>query len=200
MQINLNLGEEIEIPKPPVKKKRGRQIDFCPDNCTIVDIETTGLAPYRDEIIEISAIRVRGGLAGKTFSSLIKIEGSLNHFIINLTGITPDMLKDAPDIKTVLKDFLEFVQDDIIVGHNIKFDLGFIQQNLKVHLDEVLPNDFSDTVALSRKTYKLNSYKLSNIAKHLNIDTRGAHRGLKDCQMTYQILCDIKKRNQTKGL
>lgn len=196
MQLNLSFEENIEPLKPPaVKKSRGKFLQFLPDNCVIVDIETTGLTPRFNEIIEISAIKVQNNKAVDTFSSLIKPSGDISTFITNLTGISKDMVKDCDDIKKVLEDFCSFVGDEPIVGHNIKFDLTFINTEMKKHFDTRLTNDFCDTLYFARKVYKnLKSHKLSTIARHLNIDTKGAHRGLKDCQMTFSIFLDMKKK------
>lgn len=195
MQLNLSFEENIKIPKPPVPKKpKGKVVDIMPSDFCVVDIETTGFSAGYDEIIEISAIRVRGLKRVADFSMLIKPKRAPNSFIVNLTGITPSMLNNQPDIKTVLKSFREFVQNDIIVGHNVKFDANFLHREMKTNFDENLSNDLVDTVTLAKKTYKLESYKLSNIAKHLNIDTKDAHRGLKDCEMTYLIYLDMKNK------
>ena len=195
MQLNLNLGENIEIPKPKAPKKpKGKMLELMPDDFCVVDIETTGFSIGYDEIIEISAIKVRNMARIADFSMLIKPNRPLNFFIQNLTGISQNMLKNQPGIKTVLKKFREFVSDDIILGHNVKFDAGFLHRELKINFDENLSNDLIDTLFFAKKYYRLENYKLSTIAQHLNIDTKGAHRGLKDCEMTYLIYCDMKNQ------
>ena len=99
-----------------------------------------------------------------------------------------------PDIKEVLKKFKEFTGEDIIVGHNVRFDANFLHREMKINFDENLSNNLVDTVSLAKKAYRLENYKLSTIAHHLNIDTKGAHRGLKDCEMTYLIYLDMLKK------
>lgn len=192
MQLNLSFEENIEIPKKPLPKKpRGKIIEFMPSDFCIVDIETTGFSLTGDEIIELSAIKVRNMERVTDFSMLVNPKKQINSFIENLTGITNAMVKNQPDIKIVLKKFRDFIQDDIILGHNIRFDAGFIHREMNINFDENFSNNLVDTVALAKKAYKLENYKLSTIAKHLNIDTKGAHRGLKDCEMTYLIYKDI---------
>lgn len=195
MQLNLSFSENIEIPKTTVRRKpRGRMLDIMPLNFCVVDIETTGFNLTSDEIIEISAIKVRGLKRAADFSMLINPKCAISAFISNLTGILPSMLENQPDIKEVLKKFKEFTGEDIIVGHNVRFDANFLHREMKINFDENLSNNLVDTVSLAKKAYRLENYKLSTIAHHLNIDTKGAHRGLKDCEMTYLIYLDMLKK------
>lgn len=192
MQLNLDFRENIEIPKTP--KPKGKLIEVMPNDFCIVDIETTGFSLASDEIIELSAIKVRNLKRVENFSMLINPRKNISSFITGLTGISNAMVRNQPDIKIVLKKFKDFIQNDIILGHNVRFDAGFIHREMKINFNENFSNDLVDTVALAKKTYRLENYKLSTIAKHLNIDTKGAHRGLKDCEMTYLIYKDIKNR------
>ncbi len=164
---------------------------------TIVDIETTGLSPLRDEIIELSALKVRQNRIVDKFSSLVKPSGIINSFISSLTGITNDMVKEAPDLKNTLLSFRQFLADDCIVGHNVNFDYRFLQHNIEKHLGESLRNGKQDTVKLARKFCpNLPSYKLSNLAKHFNIDIEGHHRALKDCEITYDVYYKIQEQQE----
>ncbi len=161
---------------------------------TIVDIETTGLSPTANEIIEISALKVRGNKIVEKFSTLVKPNGLINSYISSLTGITNSMVKDAPDIKSVLPKFQNFLSSDCILGHNINFDLRFIQHNLAKHCELSLENSSMDTVRLARKYCpNLGSYKLANLAAHFDIDAKGHHRALKDCEMTFDVYNKIRE-------
>ena len=168
---------------------------------TIVDIETTGLSPLRDEIIEISALKVREHIVVDKFSTLTKPAALISPFISALTGITNEMVKDAPEIKSILLSFKDFLANDCIVGHNINFDYRFLHHNLEKYFGTGLDNDRLDTVKLARKFCPdLPSYKLSSLAKHFDINTEGHHRALKDCEMTYNLYnkiieqCDMQKQ------
>ena len=97
-------------------------IAFLPDY-TVVDIETTGMAGDLAKIIEISAIRVRNHECAADFSMLVNPHQKLSYFIQNLTGITDEMLADAEDIDYVLSAFQDFLGSDVIVGHNVHFDM-----------------------------------------------------------------------------
>lgn len=174
------------------------------EDYTIVDIETTGLSPINNEIIELSAIKVRSNKVVEKFTTLVKPNGRINAYITDLTGITNEMVKTAPDITKILPEFCNFLQNDCIVGHNINFDLRFIQHNLEKHFETALKNPSQDTVKLARKYCpKLGSYKLANLASHFNINADGHHRALKDCEMTYNLYTKIQENyenNLTKEI
>lgn len=194
MQLNLNLNLDNDVPKILLNSSMPKILEYLPSSCVIVDIETTGFSSVNDSIIEISALRVINDKIDDEFSSLVNCKNSISPYISNLTGITSDMLLGAPDLKTVLKKFCNFINMYPIVGHNVKFDLSFINKNLKDLFNATLPNDFADTLFFSRQIYNLSSHKLTNIAKHLNIDTSNAHRALNDCYMTYHVICDMKEK------
>ena len=107
------------------QNKKGKSLLAFPLDYTVVDLETTGLDPTIDGIIELGAIRVRGGHPVEEYSSLIDPGFELDEFIVSLTGITNDDLSSAPDILQALPSFLDFLGDDPIVGPNVGFDLGF---------------------------------------------------------------------------
>ena len=197
MQMNLNLKEETKenAPKILLQNKKPMVLEEIPEDCVVVDIETTGFSAINDSIIEISALKIVQGKVQEEFSSLVKPKKKLPPFISKLTGITPDMVENAPDIKIVLEKFCNFIQTNPIVGHNIKFDLSFLNKKLEETYEKTLPNDFLDTLTFARRVYQnLSSHKLTNIAQHLKIDTKNAHRALNDCYMTYKIMEDMKEK------
>ena len=100
------------------------------DDYVIFDIETTGLDSSYDEIIEIGAIRIENNKVVSQFQSLVKPNIEIDDYITELTGITNDMLIDAPKIEDVLPQFMEFVGSEILIGHNVNFDINFIYDNL----------------------------------------------------------------------
>lgn len=174
-------------------RKKGNYIKAFPSDYTVVDIETTGLSASTNEIIEISALKVRNDKIINRFSSLIKPQKPIGSFITNLTGITNDMVSTAPDITKVLPEFTDFLEEDCIIGHNVHFDINFIYENLKRHFDKELLNDYTDTMRLSRKYCKFKSHRLSYLAEQFDISTEGHHRALNDCIMTYEIYKKIKE-------
>lgn len=168
------------------------------DNYTVIDIETTGLSCHKNEIIELSALKIRNNKIADKFSALIKPDGHINSFIRGLTGISDELVQNAPNIKEVLPDFIKFIEQDTLLGHNISFDIRFIKHNLQKHLQKDLRNNTIDTMKLSRKyCTTLTSHRLQVLAEHFNINTEGHHRALKDCEMTNCVYQNIKNLTQT---
>lgn len=175
------------------QRNKGSLIYDFPSDYTVVDIETTGLSPSGCEIIEISALKVRDDEIVDSFSSLVKPSKKINSFIMNLTGITNEMVASAPKIKAVLPEFMNFVSDDLVLGHNVNFDINFIYDNLLKHFKKEFTNDFIDTMRLSRKHCDLKKHNLKSLAKHYNISLEGHHRALTDCKITFDVYKSIKR-------
>lgn len=168
-----------------------------PDNYTVIDIETTGLSPQFDEIIELSGLKVRNNKVVKEFSSLIKPKyKTVDGFITSLTGITVAMLSNAPLIETVLPQFIDFIAEDTILGHNVKFDIGFIKTKLKEKFNKNIDNRIMDTMHIAKSLIKLPNYKLTTIAQKYNIDTKNNHRGLKDCYITFEVYNNLTGKTE----
>ncbi len=169
-----------------VRPYKGKSLWEFPADYTVVDIETNGLSSTVCEIIEISAVRYRNCVKAATFSTLIKPSRPIDAFITNLTGITDDMVKDAPGIVPSLIEFENFVGTDIILGYNVNFDVNFLYDNMVLHLGRPLKNDFMDVLRLTRKALPaLYNHKQTTVAAHLGISVEGAHRAEADC-----IICN----------
>lgn len=150
-----------------------------------LDIETTGLSPMYDEIIELGAVKYRNGEAVDTFSSLVKPESPVDPFVTQMTGITNEMLKDAPSLSSVLPVFIDFIGNDVIVGHNVNFDINFIYDACVTVGLPPFANDFVDTMRLARRMYKdFPNHKLDTLIDHFELERRTLHRGLGDCELT----------------
>lgn len=176
------------------RKFKGQSLFAFPFDYTVVDIETNGLSSGVCEIIEVSALKVRGEDIVDSFSSLIKPTEPIGWFITNLTGITNEMVEDAPDAADVLGRFYDFLGDDIIIGHNVHFDVNFLYDKLWLHNGLVLDNDFVDTLRLARKALPhLSNHKQTTIAEYYGISTLGAHRALRDCEICNQCYLNLKR-------
>lgn len=175
----------IETSQEEGKKLRpdkGRSIIAFPDVYTVIDIETTGLDSRYCEIIEISALRYNGGQLVDSFSTLVKPSSPISDFITQLTGITNDMVADAPDIATAARQFSDFVKDDILVGYNVNFDINFLYDVLDEHCGLSLSNSFIDVMRIARKMRpELKNHKLQTVASSLGISSE-AHRSFADCE------------------
>lgn len=170
------------------------------DNNTIVvfDIETTGLCNNAvtgefDYIIEIGAIKIESGKITKKFSSFVSCPKKLEEYIINLTGITNEDLKDAPAVDKVLKDFYGFCKGCILVAHNLPFDYSFISYYGEQY-GLYFNNQKLDTIALAKEILngKVENYKLSTLANYFKINFTH-HRALYDAETTAKILLELAK-------
>lgn len=194
--LNNEIGEEHLAKSVSLNKrnKKGKNITKFIDNYVLVDIETTGLSPIYDDIIEIGAIKVKNNQMIDSYNQLIKIDRNLPEMITELTGITDEMLKTGKLPQIVLEEFVEFVKDDVIIGHNVNFDLGFLQNKCKKYLGYNLSNDYIDTLFLARRLVPNSiNHKLGTLAKLFNISYEGAHRGLKDVEITYELYNKLRE-------
>lgn len=168
---------------------KGKSLLLFPEDYTVVDIETTGFDPMFDEIIEVAGIKYRGRNEVGRFQSLVKPDDGIPDYITALTGITNEMVTDAPGIEDVLPRFLEFIGEDIVVGHNVHFDVNFLYDYAEDFELKPFSNDLVDTLRLSRRLYpELQSHKLSALAAHFGVEPDGEHRALADCVTTQKCL------------
>lgn len=193
LKITLNDGGEVSILDTPRPKRvnKGTSLLAFPESYVVIDIETTGLDPRFDEIIELAGIKFANGVEIDRFQTLVNAE--IDDFITALTGITSEMLESAPEIDDVLPQFLAFVGNSPIVGHNVNFDVNFIYDNAEYLGLPAFSNDFIDTLRISRKLYKdLENHKLSTLAAHLCVGDTVEHRAIADCICTQQCFAKMK--------
>lgn len=155
----------------------------------VFDLETTGIYTDSDEVIEISGIKVKDGKATEEFTSLVNPGRHIPKGASAVNGITDDMVKDAQDFSAVLRKFLEFAGDLVLVGHNIHtFDMKFIYRDAQKFYGDIPGNDYIDTLRFARQVLPgLSHYKLVDLAEHYGISAKGAHRALNDCRMNQQV-------------
>jgi DNA polymerase III subunit alpha, Gram-positive type len=157
------------------------------DEFVVFDLETTGLNPQKDKITEIGAVKIKEGKIIDKFSTFVNPGVPIPSFIVKLTGITDEMVMDAPPIEQVLNEFLEFIEGTVLVAHNANFDMGFIKHNAKLMGDKIR-NPYIDTLELCRKMFpELGKYKLNLVAKHLGIELENHHRAVDDSMATAKI-------------
>ena len=163
------------------------------DNFVIVDLETTALSPVQGEIIEIGAIKVVNNEIVDKMNIFIKPSKPVSYFTTKLTGITNDMLKDGYHIKEALEIFDDFSDGMRLMAHNAKFDLSFLNCYMDAHLNKCCSENVMDTLMLSRAILKdVPNHKLGTLAEYFDIDYTGAHRSLKDCDITYDVYNNIR--------
>lgn len=179
-------------------KKQGKQRLESISDYVVFDVETTGISCRYDDVVELSALKVKDGKVVEEFSTLVKAMRPISYGASMVNGITDDMIKDAPAFDTVLTDFIEFIEDLPLVGHNIStFDMKFIYRDCEKYFGKIPDNDYIDTLSLSRMCLTgMKHHKLTDVAEHYGISTIGAHRALNDCkmnQLVYERLCaDMK--------
>ncbi len=156
-----------------------------------IDVETTGLSPFNNELIEISAIKYNKNKKIDTFSTLIKPKIKIPYYITKITGITNEMVQNAPQIEKVMPELICFIGEHALVAHNANFDYKFIQNYSGNSFSK---NKVIDTVAIGRKLYpELPNHKLGTIAKHIGITEDGFHRAEFDCECCAKIYIEYLK-------
>ena len=173
-----DLGSVVTMP-------RGQSLD---DTFVIFDIETTGLSKETESITEIGAVKVVDGKIIDRFSTFVNPERPIPAEITKLTGITNEMVADAPVITEILPKFLEFCQDAVLVAHNANFDTGFIRLNAERKCDIEVKNTVLDTLELSRALLpELKKHKLDIICEQLGVSLEGHHRAVNDAEATAEV-------------
>lgn len=182
--------------------------DLIDDYC-VLDTETTGLSADWDEIIEIGMLKVRNNEIVDKYDQLVKPQREVDDFISELTGITNEMLKDAPNILDVKDEVLNFLGDDVIIGHNTSFDIRFLSNGFNrykhddiwvIVSDDKLPNKYMDTMQFARKVYpELDHHRLSDLTEYLNL-SNNEHRALSDCVATKELYDNVKATMAERGL
>jgi len=156
---------------------------------TVIDLETTGFNPEKDYIIEIAAIKFQGNVEIGRFWQLVRPDTDfIPPYITQLTGITNAMVIDQPRIKDVIPKLLSFIGDSIIVAHNVRFDLSFLNYNARLYTGKQIKNPTICTDNLARRILsEIDSKSLEHIAYHLNIPYRQKHRALPDAEVTMKV-------------
>lgn len=193
-KIKIIYGVEAYFMDDLVESVKG-DADTCFDGTFICfDIETTGLSAARDKITEIGAVKVENGVITDTFSTFANPEMPISQKITQLTGITDDMVKDAPSQSEAVGAFLEFAGDNVLVAHNAPFDTSFIAKAC-----EDMGREYNytsiDTVAISRAILTdIKNCKLDTVAKFLRLGDFNHHRATDDAEMLARIFINLCQR------
>lgn len=182
--------------------KRGKRVTAYVPDYVVFDLETTGVSPSWDQVIEISGIRVRGGRAADEFTSLVNPGRPIPRGASQVNGITDDMVWDVPLFEQALGSFLEFAGSDVLVGHNIQsFDLLFLYRDAEKFWGRIPENDYIDTLWIARNCLpQLSHHRLTDLASYYGISAAGAHRALNDCYMNQQVFeCLAKEMEKRKS-
>lgn len=168
----------------------------------VVDVETTGGSPSMSSLTEVAAARYRGGELLGTYQTLVRPDERIPPFITALTGISDAMVVDAPPIGAMLPSFLEFLGGAVVVGHNIRFDLGFLDHALVSTGRDPIANPRVDTLALARRLIRdmVPNCKLGTLAAVLRLPNQPSHRALTDVLATGDLLHALLERAGSYGI
>ena len=190
-------GYFVDDVKGLIQNEKGQSID---SEYVVFDIETTGLSPTYNRIIEIGAVRIKDGKIQDTFSEFVNPEVPIPYTITKLTSITDAMVQSAPTIEEILPRFLEFVGDASVVAHNAAFDTGFIHENAK-RLGLVFDSTIVDTMTLAHILLpELGKYTLDRLCKQFGVVNEHHHRACDDAAATAEIFVKMIRMFKEKGI
>lgn len=159
-----------------------------PAEYVAVDVETTGIYHEKDRITEVAAVRVKNGEIIDRFVSFVHCDVDISSYVSELTGITNEMLIDAPSEGAVMRDLISFLGSLPIVGYNVSFDLGFIY-DASARAGLMIPSECFDALEYAKRyLHNGHSKKLFAVAEDLHIDTSGLHRALADAETTVRVV------------
>ena len=164
-----------------------------------LDVETTGLDPSQgDRVCEIAVLKTVNGCVVGEFTTLVNPGRSIPQSAVSVHGITDMMVRRSPFFRDIAKDLLTAIKDSVIVAHNARFDLGFLNVELG-NLRIALPaNNVIDTLGIARRYYTFPSNSLGQIAKYIGLPAESGHRALADVMTTRDVfqyfLTDLGRR------
>ena len=176
-----------------MKHRSLSETDFC-----VIDTETTGGNAAQNRIIDVAVLHFRGDEIVDKYQTLINPQRPIPEWITRLTGITDDMVKDAPSFSEIAKPLMDILNRGVFTAHNVKFDFGFVQQEF-FRLGQIFEQPQCCTLKLSRQLYpELPSRSLGVLCEHLLIDIWDRHRAYGDAEATVYVLKDLlrKVRNE----
>ncbi|HEU4836680.1 MAG TPA: exonuclease domain-containing protein [Pyrinomonadaceae bacterium] len=175
-----------------------KDLDF-----VVVDVEATGAKTPPNRLIELGAYRIRGGRIVDKFHSLVNPEIPIPRFVASLTGISNEMVKDAPLFADVAPKWLDFVSDSVLVAHNAPFDTSFLNHEIsRVYPGHRMMNPHLCTVRISRRALPdISNHRLETIANHFSIPIASRHRAGSDALATAEIfLLLLIELEETHGI
>ncbi|MEH7387909.1 PolC-type DNA polymerase III [Bacillus sp. JJ1521] len=164
------------------------------DTYVVFDVETTGLSAVYNTIIELAAVKVKNGEIIDRFESFANPHHRLSATTIDLTGITDDMVRNAPEVSEVLIKFNDWTEDAILVAHNASFDMGFLNVGYKKAGLNKATNPVIDTLELARFLYpELKNHRLNTLCKKFDIELTQHHRAIYDAEATGYLAVKLLK-------
>lgn len=167
----------------------------------VVDVETTGLAPALDHIVEIATVKVLNGEVVDEWYSTVNPGVYVPQDTTSITGITTDMLEHAPNFENIVEHYMTFMENAVFVAHSVEFDRNFINEHLRKLSLPLLSGPYLCTFKLAKQVHpNLAKYGLGNLAETFGIEMPQAHRALHDARATAQLLIKFLRVLQNGGL
>jgi DNA polymerase III epsilon subunit family exonuclease len=190
-------GKTVELQANDWESRLLTELDF-----VVVDVEATGAKLPPNRIIELGAYRIHGRQIVDKFVTLVNPEISIPRFVMALTGINNEMVKEAPLFADVAPRWLEFVEDAVLIAHNAPFDTNFLNHEIsRVYPGHRMINTHLCTVTLSRHSFPgLTNYRLETIADHFSIPILERHRAGSDALATAEIFLHLLDRLDENGI
>ena len=183
--------------QPDFESRCLEDLDF-----VVVDVEATGAKTPPNRIIELGAYRISGGRIVDKFLTLVNPEIPIPRFVVALTGINNEMVKQAPVFAEVAPRWLEFVEEAVLIAHNAPFDTSFLNHEIsRVYPGHRMINAHLCTVKLSRHTFPgLSNYRLDTVAEHFSIPIYHRHRAGSDALATAEVFLHLLTRLKDQGV
>ncbi len=202
--LKIIYGLEATVIDKPIICHNSNEQKINEQTFVVFDTETTGLSANMNKLIEIGATKMKDGVVIDSFQTFIKIDEPISPFTTSLTGITDDDVNGGLDIKTALLNFKKFCEGSVLVAHNARFDVNFMNANYKQQLNYVIDNPVIDTMELSRYLNKERTYHtLKILTKHygVSLDSTSHHRADYDAEKTAEMfdkmLIEVEKAGIT---
>jgi DNA polymerase-3 subunit alpha (Gram-positive type) len=191
------IEDRVELVQNAFDARKLLETDF-----VVFDLETTGAKAPPCRVTEIGAFRVRRGQVAEQFHTLVNPEMPIPAFITALTGISEEMVKNAPIFSEVVDDFLKFVGDSVLVAHNAGFDMRFLNHEIGLVYGEYrVVNPCLCTVQLSRKLLpQIENHKLKTVAEYYSISLVNHHRASDDARATAEIFINLLEMLSLSGV
>lgn len=194
----LKLNEDtVELIEIDFGQREIAETDF-----VVFDLETTGAKAPPCRVTEIGAYRVRGGRIIEEFQTLVNPETSIPAFISHLTGITNQMVRNAPKFSEVAADFLDFIGDSVLVAHNAQFDIRFLNHEIgKIYAEYRVANPHLCTVRLARRLLpNVENHRLKTLADYFSVSLINHHRAAPDAHATAHIFVNLLESLKNLGV
>ena len=200
MKIIMGFGLP-DTERPHNRTEKGKSILTAINDYVALDVETTGLDPQWDEIIQVGCIRIRDGAIVAQYESLVNPGFEIDEYITKLTGITNEMLANAPTIEEIAPEVRAFIGDDIIIGHNVTFDINFLYDTFEKCGQGPLKNNYLCTRRLAYWVFPgWDSYKLKILVEKLGLPVGQYHNAMADTMHVYHAYEYMKKYASDNGI